>query len=99
MINFISNWLGVENYHVFFGIFILVVLGLIHWFLVSTNCCFSLIKGNEGYYVMSPDMNRTNEAPLIIALAHWAFYNSMIYVMGIIAGVAFILYARIYPSL
>jgi hypothetical protein len=90
---------GVDKGDVFFGLFMLLVIGLIHWFLVSQDCCFSLIKGNEGYYVVSPDMNRTGEAPLIIALAQWVFYNSITYIIGIIAGVAFVLYARIYPSL
>jgi len=98
--NDVLSWLtevGVEGWYV---LFILLTFGLLHWFLVSNNCTFRLIKGdNGGYYVISPDRNRTDETILIIALAQWVFYNSLVYVMGIIAGIAFILYARIYPSL
>ena len=98
--NGILNWLteaGVTGCRVFFGLILFTILFLI-WFFVLRDECYSLIKGDEGYYVVSPEGNRTDEFILVVALAQWVWYNTIPYVIGVIAGVAFILYARIYPS-
>lgn len=90
------DWL--EGWHIFYGLFMLFFACLL-WFFVFKGTGYSLRKGDERYYVVSPEGNWTDETILPIAFAQWVYYNSIPYVMGIIAGTAFILYARIYPTL